>query len=87
MPGRRIIAATAPSSAMMNANASAGRSAGTVEPSHSTKPISGKMHSLTWVRKRLKVSRRRAALRPLDETILIQSIQSLMRFWSKAELQ
>ena len=72
MFGRRIIAATAPSSAITNANASAERSAGTVEPSHSTKPRSGRMRSLMWVRKRLKVSRRRAAFGSLDATSLIQ---------------
>src|ERR1700744_2497651 len=53
MLGRRIIAATAPSSAMTKASASEERSAGTVEPAHNSKARSG--------RSRLKLSRRRAA--------------------------
>ena len=46
MLGRRSIAATAPSSAMTKASASELRSAGTVEPSHNTKPRSGRIRSL-----------------------------------------
>src|ERR1700730_15673511 len=61
MLGRRIMAATAPSSAITKASASERRSAGTVEPSHNTKPRSGRIRSLICVSRRLKLSRRRAA--------------------------
>ena len=60
--GRRSIAATTPSSAKAMASASGGRSAGTVEPSHSTKPKSSDRSSRTWASSRLKLSSRRAAL-------------------------
>ncbi len=60
--GRRTNAAIAPSSAMRMANAPGARSAGTVDPSHSTKPTSSPIRSRACASTCLKFARRVSAL-------------------------
>ena len=59
--GRRSMAATTPSSAKTMASAFEGRSAGTVDPSHSTKPKPNEASSRMLASSRLKLSSRRTA--------------------------